>query len=310
MQVAFFWCFRQGVAGISRDLGRDIPDLEKLYASKLWAYFSFPKKSIAIAANIITRNTFQQKCFGTINFVNIAKQSLYKANSFACSLANRDKPVAATLQRKCFGGIIFVIISVPRMQGLMNFFHVGSRPFLEWLRELLRELWSSYCSSREMPFQEWDFSTRELFSELRELLPECPGTLPELREWPSHSESVFPDIGVVTCCFPHLLVVNKTCVFDRVKLIETDSNWLRLIENDRKSIEIDWKPTRIWGKPIEIAGNLLRRFRMEGGVKKHLRVVPRLLIITKIITKIKVARYYFVITSARMVKCPKWPFSD
>ena len=34
------------------------------------------------------------------------KQSLYKANSFVCSLANRDKPVAATLQRKCSGGII------------------------------------------------------------------------------------------------------------------------------------------------------------------------------------------------------------
>ena len=32
MQVAFFCCFRQGVAGMSRDLGRDVPDLEKLYA--------------------------------------------------------------------------------------------------------------------------------------------------------------------------------------------------------------------------------------------------------------------------------------
>ena len=42
MQVAFFCCFRQGVAGISRDLGRDIPDLEKLYARKRWADFSYP----------------------------------------------------------------------------------------------------------------------------------------------------------------------------------------------------------------------------------------------------------------------------
>ena len=42
MQVAFFCCFRQGVAGISRDLGRDVPDLEKLYARKLWADFSYP----------------------------------------------------------------------------------------------------------------------------------------------------------------------------------------------------------------------------------------------------------------------------
>ena len=34
MQVAFFCCFRQGVAGMSRDLGRDVPDLEKLYAAE------------------------------------------------------------------------------------------------------------------------------------------------------------------------------------------------------------------------------------------------------------------------------------
>ena len=27
---------------MSRDLGRDVPDLEKLYARKLWADFSFP----------------------------------------------------------------------------------------------------------------------------------------------------------------------------------------------------------------------------------------------------------------------------
>ena len=30
------------VAGMSRDLGRDVPDLEKLYARKLWADFSYP----------------------------------------------------------------------------------------------------------------------------------------------------------------------------------------------------------------------------------------------------------------------------
>ena len=46
MQVAFFCCFRQGVAGMSRDLGRDVPDLEKLYARKLWADFSYPTKSV------------------------------------------------------------------------------------------------------------------------------------------------------------------------------------------------------------------------------------------------------------------------
>ena len=34
--------FIQGVAAMSRDLGRDVPDLEKIYARKLWADFSFP----------------------------------------------------------------------------------------------------------------------------------------------------------------------------------------------------------------------------------------------------------------------------
>ena len=29
---------------MSRDLGREVPDLEKLYARKLWADFSYPKK--------------------------------------------------------------------------------------------------------------------------------------------------------------------------------------------------------------------------------------------------------------------------
>ena len=54
-----------------------------------------------------------------------------------------------------------------------------------------------------MPFREWDFSSRELFFELRELLREYPGTLPELREWPFRSESVFPEIGVVPRLLNH-----------------------------------------------------------------------------------------------------------
>ena len=62
------------------------------------------------------------------------------------------------------------------MQGQMKIFHVGSHQFRESLRELLRELWFSHCSSRETPFREWDFSFRELFFELRELLREYPGT--------------------------------------------------------------------------------------------------------------------------------------
>ena len=44
-------------------------------------------------------------------FSKIPKQSLYKINLCACSLANRDKPVATTLQTKCSGGIIFVILT-------------------------------------------------------------------------------------------------------------------------------------------------------------------------------------------------------
>ena len=40
MQVAFFCCFRD--RGMSRDLGRDVPDLEKPYAGKLWVDFSYP----------------------------------------------------------------------------------------------------------------------------------------------------------------------------------------------------------------------------------------------------------------------------
>ena len=83
------------------------------------------------------------------------------------------------------------------MQGQMEIFHVGSHRFREWLRELLRELWLSCCSSREMPFREWNFVFREWNFQFRELLREHPGTLPELREWPFHSESVFPEIGVV-----------------------------------------------------------------------------------------------------------------
>ena len=76
---------------------------------------------IPLRPKLLQKIHFKYKRFGTIGFVIVTKQSLYKANSFACSLAKRDTPVAATLQRKCSGGIIFVIItkmitkvSVPR----------------------------------------------------------------------------------------------------------------------------------------------------------------------------------------------------
>ena len=85
----------------------------------------------------------------------------------------------------------------PRMKGQMKIFHVGSHQFWESLRDLLRELWFSYCSSREMPFREWNCVFREQSFEFRELLREYPGTLRELREWLFHSESVFfSEVGV------------------------------------------------------------------------------------------------------------------
>ena len=39
MQVAFFCCFRQGVAGMSRDLGPDVPGLEKFCARNFGPIF-------------------------------------------------------------------------------------------------------------------------------------------------------------------------------------------------------------------------------------------------------------------------------
>ena len=39
MQGAFFCCFRQGMAGMSRDFGRDVQGQEKLYARKLGPQF-------------------------------------------------------------------------------------------------------------------------------------------------------------------------------------------------------------------------------------------------------------------------------
>ena len=48
-----------------------------------------------------------------------------------------------------------------RMQGQMEIFHVGSHQLRESLRELLRELWFSYCSSREMIHSENGISHSE-----------------------------------------------------------------------------------------------------------------------------------------------------
>ena len=40
---------------MSRDLGRDVLDLEELYARKLWADFSYPKTKILVPTCIGTR---------------------------------------------------------------------------------------------------------------------------------------------------------------------------------------------------------------------------------------------------------------
>ena len=41
MQVAFFCCFRQGVAGMSRDLGQDVLDLENFMQENFGLIFRF-----------------------------------------------------------------------------------------------------------------------------------------------------------------------------------------------------------------------------------------------------------------------------
>ena len=87
----------------------------------------------------------------------------------------------------------------------------------------------------------------------------------------------------VTCCFPHLPVVNQFLRFwpsqaDRkwLKLTEADWNWLKLIKHDRKSIKMDWKSTRIRGKTIEIAKKCFGDFAWKVGQKiKHLAHVDR-----------------------------------
>ena len=65
-----------------------------------------------------------------------------------------------------------------------------------------------------MRFQTFLFTTRMILkawprqlSEFRELLREYPGTLRELQEWPFHSESISPEIGVVGVKFPGPLKV-------------------------------------------------------------------------------------------------------
>ena len=127
----------------------------------------------------------------------------------------------------------------------MKIFHVGSHKFRESLRELLRELWVSYCSSRGMPFREWNFAFREWNFEFRELLREYPGTLRELREWPFHSESVSPEIGVV----PRLL--NNFLKFSGI-FLENDYEYWFLLELRPRCVSSSS------GRPISLPEALLK----------------------------------------------------
>ena len=118
------------------------------------------------------------------------------------------------------------------MEGQMKIFHVGSHQLRESLREWLRKLWFSYCTSRETPFREWNSAFRESVSELREMLREYPGTLPELREWPFRSESVFPEIGVV----PRLLAILE----DLYALFAPELNTRSCMEEFCARRPLDW----------------------------------------------------------------------
>ena len=82
---------------MSRDLGRDVPDLEKLYARKLWADFSYPTD--ACARNSHARNSPH------LNFREVKIQT------------PRAKPVS-TVKMKCLVDVpdIFYFISA-RGQG-------------------------------------------------------------------------------------------------------------------------------------------------------------------------------------------------
>ena len=93
------------------------------------------------------------------------------------------------------------------------FIAVPSELLFLWAVLLARGDHFSYCSSRGMPFRDWNFVFREWNFAFRELLREYPGTagtLRELREWPFHSESVFPEIGVV----PRLLISTQPAKSD------------------------------------------------------------------------------------------------
>ena len=66
---------------MSRDLGRDVPDLEKLYARKLWADFAIPIALYRPHFGPQTRNVkkWQKMAFGpTGNFSAMGPKSVFR----------------------------------------------------------------------------------------------------------------------------------------------------------------------------------------------------------------------------------------
>ena len=88
--------------------------------------------------------------------------------------------------------------NAPRMEGQMKIFHVGFHQFGESLRELLRELWFSHCSSPEMPFRERNFVFRELEFRIPRVAPRMPRNAPRAPRMAfSLRERFFLKLGVV-----------------------------------------------------------------------------------------------------------------
>ena len=89
-----------------------------------------------------------------------------------------------------------------------------------------------------MPFREWNFIFREWNFEFRELLREYPGTLRELRDWPFHSESVFPEIEVVSSpVLPFLGFLGKGLKNDQKIRIFIPTETLKSLEKKGKTFE-------------------------------------------------------------------------
>ena len=66
-----------------------------------------------------------------------------------------------------------------------------------------------------MPFPRMEFRIPRMKFRIPRLAPRMPRTLRELREWPFHSESVLPEIGVV----PRLLTFRNQKKLSKSRLL-------------------------------------------------------------------------------------------